>query len=417
MRLQLQRPDLHPGQAPLYTGMLNAFSTITRQEGLYALWKVRCYRMPQTQRQTYFLSRDTLLLLSAQHASPAPLAPCSPARPAHHAARVQGLEAGLQKQVLYTGLRLSLYDELATYTEGEVPIYMKIMYATATTGLGILVANPADVVQTKFIAHRTKPAAEIQAELRSAAASTPPAPAGPQVAASRQASARPGVAQHTSSSSGSVRGFHTHAAAALDQLQRGGNPRLRGSSAHSSLLRHVYGHHLRWHGGVAAAALRGAQGGGLAHAACPSSTHAPRPTFWRALRGARGFSDDAKRSVGAAERPAGAAAEALAQGANRGPKTVTGVPLQNARMAYYIIVREEGLVNGLYRGFWANFACSCVQGASEIATYDVAKTAALAAGYPDSVPVHLAAGANLALRRSSALNSQEQALGSSSTVL
>jgi hypothetical protein len=40
MRLQLQRVDLYAGQAPRYTGMLNAFSTITRQEGILSLWKV-----------------------------------------------------------------------------------------------------------------------------------------------------------------------------------------------------------------------------------------------------------------------------------------------------------------------------------------------------------------------------------------
>ena len=44
------------------------------------------------------------------------------------------------------------------------------------------------------------------------------------------------------------------------------------------------------------------------------------------------------------------------------------------------------------RGFWANFACNCSQGAAEIATYDIAKTAALHAGYSDSYPVHLASG-------------------------
>lgn len=74
-----------------------------------------------------------------------------------------------------------------------------------------------------------------------------------------------------------------------------------------------------------------------------------------------------------------------------GPRTVTGVPLQNARRAYYIIVKEEGLM-GLYRGFWANFACSCVQGATEIACYDVTKNILLEAGANDGVPVHLTAG-------------------------
>jgi hypothetical protein len=41
MRLQLQRPQVVSGKSPRYTGMLNAFSTIARQEGVYSLWKVR----------------------------------------------------------------------------------------------------------------------------------------------------------------------------------------------------------------------------------------------------------------------------------------------------------------------------------------------------------------------------------------
>lgn len=41
MRLQLQRTDPRPGQ-PHYNGMLSAFRTITRQEGLKSLWKVLC---------------------------------------------------------------------------------------------------------------------------------------------------------------------------------------------------------------------------------------------------------------------------------------------------------------------------------------------------------------------------------------
>ena len=313
---------------------------------------------------------------------------------------MQGLEAGLQKQVLYTGLRLSLYDQLAAYTEGEVPVYKKIVYATATTGIGILAANPADVVQTKFIAHRTKPAAEIQAELRSAATRAPAAATGSPLAVGHSVdpSARPSAAQTVSGSGSStgVRTFRTQAAPdPWQKRQCGGQPRPRGAYAHGSLLRHIYGHHLRWHGGVAPAALRGdSRNGAQPLVAFRRGAPAVRPTgsMEGSLHVARGLSENIRGLSN--ERPAGAASEALRQGAAKGPKTVTGVPLQNARMAYYIIIREEGLVNGLYRGFWANFACSCVQGASEIATYDVAKTAALAAGYPDSTPVHLAAGAS-----------------------
>jgi hypothetical protein len=54
--------------------------------------------------------------------------------------------------------------------------------------------------------------------------------------------------------------------------------------------------------------------------------------------------------------------------------------------------REEGLINGLYRGIAANFSCSCVQGAAEIVTYDFTKETALKHGFADSMPLHLAAG-------------------------
>lgn len=50
MRLQLQRADIEPGKKPRYTGMLSAFRTIVRQEGLHSLWKVRArtqQRAPQ----------------------------------------------------------------------------------------------------------------------------------------------------------------------------------------------------------------------------------------------------------------------------------------------------------------------------------------------------------------------------------
>lgn len=92
-----------------------------------------------------------------------------------------------------------------------------------------------------------------------------------------------------------------------------------------------------------------------------------------------------RRFLARATTPKGAGAVDL------GPRTLTGVPLQNARQAYFIIVREEGLL-GLYRGFWANFMCSCVQGATEIACYDVTKNMMIERGAADGMPVHLTAG-------------------------
>jgi hypothetical protein len=40
MRLQLQRNDQLRPDKPRYTGMLNAMSTIVKQERWYSLWKV-----------------------------------------------------------------------------------------------------------------------------------------------------------------------------------------------------------------------------------------------------------------------------------------------------------------------------------------------------------------------------------------
>jgi hypothetical protein len=69
---------------------------------------------------------------------------------------MQGLEAGIHKQILYTGLRLGLYDYLTGFSGSEeVSMPIKIACATLTTGIGILIANPADVVQTRFIAYRS----------------------------------------------------------------------------------------------------------------------------------------------------------------------------------------------------------------------------------------------------------------------
>ena len=71
---------------------------------------------------------------------------------------------------------------------------------------------------------------------------------------------------------------------------------------------------------------------------------------------------------------------------------MTGKPLRSARSAYFIIAREEGIFKGLYRGFFANAGATLLQGAFELVTYDVAKHAAIGAGFADSYPVHLGAG-------------------------
>jgi Mitochondrial carrier protein len=310
----------------------------------------------------------------------------------------------MHKQVLYTGLRLGLYQHLAESYEEGLPLHLKIVYATLTTGFGIMVANPADVVQTKYIAYRTKApqptAAPAPASAAASAAAQPPRP---------PMTAPPGSSAHSRAGSGS-RGFATsarvgHSCCSMHSLAVPGSPLLQhralmhtcqlrghGLLAHSGLHRHVYRHHLRWRHSARH----------ILPSVLESSAASARPRMrWQPGMQTLGTS---VRGMCAARGPGNAAAQSAAPTATHspsallpiiepGPSTVTGKPLQNARKAYYIILREEGFANGLYRGFWPNFACSCVQGAAEIATYDVAKHSAIAAGYADSYPVHLASGA------------------------
>ena len=326
--------------------------------------------------------------------------------------------------MLYTGLRLGLYEHIAGASEEGLPMHLKVLFATVTTGVGIAVANPADVVQTRFIAYRTKPAS-------SCAVCSPrepgTAPAGAASGGAMGAHAGSGsTAAHASMRAGPAGGSAAaHAPEASRTNSRGyasgsrselgarraavsggtlhaTQRQLHGAAAHSSLQRHVYRDHFHRRGLTRVPARDAIWqtvthcNGGAAHV----HTGAPR-ILWRAAVSkqlARAWPRQQSCRADAVGATANGAATAGSENAlvcvkAQGPRTVTGVPLQNARMAYYIIVREEGLVNGLYRGFYANFACNCVQGAAEIATYDIAKTAALTRGFADSYPVHLAAGA------------------------
>jgi hypothetical protein len=311
----------------------------------------------------------------------------------------------LHKQVLYTGLRIGLYDHLLGEPEETIPIHYKIFYAAFTTGLGILVANPSDVVQTKFIAHRTRPIGAQTKPLHAHDVLATRMPSNPaQCSATSACSASPiglqadrAIAVHTPAKPGlgvpgTRRGFSvcsrgTHLTSVPLSCSR---IVPHGASSEKNLLWHIYGNHRRWLSNRATAyALQPFTGSPWQTGICWRSSSAPQPPFMRQMWVfMRQFSSQTEQSASCSASK-GWACKA---GEVAGPKTTTGVPLQNARMAYYIIVREEGFISGLYRGFWPNFGCSCMQGASEIATYDVAKTAALAAGFSDSMPVHLAAG-------------------------
>lgn len=62
---------------------------------------------------------------------------------------LQGLEAGLHRQLIFTGLRLGLYKHIQDSLmagqpkENVVPIHVKIGSAVCTSIIGISLANPS----------------------------------------------------------------------------------------------------------------------------------------------------------------------------------------------------------------------------------------------------------------------------------
>jgi hypothetical protein len=61
--------------------------------------------------------------------------------PDHVRMLMQGLEAGIQKQIMYTGLRLGLYEHLSKAHE-DASMAVKLGYATLTTGIGTFLTLP-----------------------------------------------------------------------------------------------------------------------------------------------------------------------------------------------------------------------------------------------------------------------------------
>ncbi|KAL5580842.1 hypothetical protein UlMin_013284 [Ulmus minor] len=114
VRLQLQRKAAGGEGAgvPKYNGLLGTVATIAREEGLLALWK--------------------------------------------------GVIPGLQRQCLYGGLRIGLYDPVKTFFVGSafvggVPLYYKILAALLTGAIAIAVANPTDLVKVRLQAEGKLP--------------------------------------------------------------------------------------------------------------------------------------------------------------------------------------------------------------------------------------------------------------------
>ncbi|KAF4387980.1 hypothetical protein F8388_005597 [Cannabis sativa] len=122
VRLQLQRKaatvdgekseSVNGGASPKYRGLLDTIATIAREEGLASLWK--------------------------------------------------GIVPGLQRQCLYGGLRIGLYDPVKTFFVGsafigDVPLYYKILAALITGALAIALANPTDLVKVRLQAEGKLP--------------------------------------------------------------------------------------------------------------------------------------------------------------------------------------------------------------------------------------------------------------------
>ena len=67
----------------------------------------------------------------------------------------KGLNAGLQRQMVFASLRIGLYEPVKRLYVGEnhvgpISIFTRILAALTTGAVGIMVANPTDVVKIRF---------------------------------------------------------------------------------------------------------------------------------------------------------------------------------------------------------------------------------------------------------------------------
>ncbi|CAN6559452.1 unnamed protein product [Malus baccata var. baccata] len=115
VRLQLQKKAVagDGAGAPKYRGLLGTMATIAREEGLAALWN--------------------------------------------------GIIPGLQRQCIYGGLRIGLYDPVKIFLVGsafggDIPLFHKILAALFTGALAIIVANPTDLVKVRLQSEGKLPA-------------------------------------------------------------------------------------------------------------------------------------------------------------------------------------------------------------------------------------------------------------------
>ena len=111
VRLQIQQ--VKPGETPKYTSFMQTMKTISAEEGPVALFR--------------------------------------------------GLTPGLQRQVVFAGLRLGMYVPIRNLISGELPegqnptLVQKILAGLLSGGLAICVANPTDVVKIRLQAQGSLP--------------------------------------------------------------------------------------------------------------------------------------------------------------------------------------------------------------------------------------------------------------------
>eukprot|EP00891_Asterochloris_glomerata_P005595 jgi/Astpho2/5595/fgenesh1_pg.00079_%23_51_t len=124
VRLQLQ--NVSRGGERRYKGPVQTIGRIASEEGIMAPFKASTAAANGTPHS------KLIQQLHAQHI---------------------GWVPGLQRQVLFTGIRLGLYERVKDVMGGgasETPLYAKVAAALCTSAVGITVANPADLVKVRL---------------------------------------------------------------------------------------------------------------------------------------------------------------------------------------------------------------------------------------------------------------------------
>ncbi len=74
----------------------------------------------------------------------------------------KGLNAGLQRQLVFASLRIGLYQPVKQFYVGKdhvgpISVFYRILAALTTGAIGISIANPTDVVKIRFQGEGKKP--------------------------------------------------------------------------------------------------------------------------------------------------------------------------------------------------------------------------------------------------------------------